>query len=317
MDTFIIILLVLLVVVVSGGAAIAALGTGSWTPTSLPDWVAGRRSNGRLAVESHPPPASTGPITPVRPSSSASARGDDTEPVVASRDTWRAEWRAARTEDAERFNQAGEQVSRLSARLDLTDREVAAIRDDIVTRLTAAEARQSAIAERLRADVVAALAGREPDPKRHRFDDRRLDVTADLYARVARFEAAVAAVTNPVLLPGEQYEPPGEFLAESLVWDNWKDVGDRAFALADGYNADRVYLSATTSSELGAFIVTLRGLLTDAIYPNLQGRATAEQTRLLRQALGQLATALPRLRACLESDLRDGHLPGNGGGDAT
>lgn len=309
-DTLIIVVVVLLVVVVSGGAAIAALGMGSWTPSSLPGWIAGRREDGHLAAGSQTAQLATNPMTTVRPVTPAVAPSEHPEPITDT--TWHEEWRAARTDDQERLRYAGEQISRLTARLDQTDRELAAIRDAIMARLSAAAANQSADGERLRADVVAALTGRAHDSTRQRVGERRLDVTADLYARLARFEAAVAAVTNPVLLPGEPYEPPAEFLAESLVWENWKDVGDRAFALADGYNADRVYLSATTSAELGTFIGTLRGLLTDAIYPNLQGRVTAEQTRLLRQALGQLATDVPRLRGCLEADLRHDDSPSGG-----
>ena len=41
-------------------------------------------------------------------------------------------------------------------------------------------------------------------------------------------------MTNPILLPGEPYAPPAEFLPEALIWENWNEVGERAFSLCGG-----------------------------------------------------------------------------------
>jgi hypothetical protein len=134
--------------------------------------------------------------------------------------------------------------------------------------------------------------------------DRRSDVSADLYARLARLEAALAAVTNPILLPGEAYAPPAELLPEALIWENWNDVGERAFALADAFSAQRLYLSEQTRLELGEFVTSLRVMLTRAVYPNLQPEPGREQQLALRAALDAIAAELPRVRATIEQEFR-------------
>src|SRR4051794_25108004 len=58
------------------------------------------------------------------------------------------------------------------------------------------DARHDAAMERLRADLLAALARAAGDGGA-RPGSRRPDISADLYARLARLEAALAAVTNP------------------------------------------------------------------------------------------------------------------------
>ncbi|MFN8592649.1 MAG: hypothetical protein U0031_14420 [Thermomicrobiales bacterium] len=131
---------------------------------------------------------------------------------------------------------------------------------------------------------------------------RRLDVGADLYLRLARLEAAIAAVTNPMLLPGEPYVPPREFLPESLIWENWSDVGERAFALADGLSVNRLVLSAECRETLGTFVTTLRTRLTQEVYPNLQPEPTVAQQQALRAVLEQVARDLPFARTALERE---------------
>ncbi|MBA3415590.1 MAG: hypothetical protein H0U10_10240, partial [Chloroflexia bacterium] len=106
------------------------------------------------------------------------------------------------------------------------------------------------------------------------------------------------------LLPGEAYAPPVEFLPEALAWENWKDVGERAFSLADAFSAQRLCLSDLARQELAAFITTLRGALTRAVYPNLVPDPTPEQLDALRSALGSLAAELPRVRRTLEAEFR-------------
>ena len=135
---------------------------------------------------------------------------------------------------------------------------------------------------------------------------RRPDVSADLYARLARLEAALAAVTNPILLPGEAYSPPAEFLPEALVWENWNEVGERAFSLADAYSAQRLHLSEETRGEIELFVTTLRTLLTRSVYPNLQPEPDAAQQAALRTALEEIAGEFPKVRQMLEREYREG-----------
>jgi hypothetical protein len=222
-------------------------------------------------------------------------------------DPWRDEMRRAIADQEARLSRLDERVADLTGRFDRRFDDL--INDIRVDRMQAdqreakIDARQEATLERLRADMLDHLTERAAQPEA-RLTERRLEVTAELYAAVARLEAAFAAVTNPVLLPGEAYVPPEELHAEALVWDNWKDVGERAFVLADAYNAQRLYLSGRTRAEVDRFVSSLRAALTRSIYPNVQAKPTPLQTQSLRAALDSLAAAFPELRAGLEREFR-------------
>ncbi|MCC7022134.1 MAG: hypothetical protein IT338_04870 [Thermomicrobiales bacterium] len=174
----------------------------------------------------------------------------------------------------------------------------------LAARAETSDARRERGLERLRADLLqaAVTAGGERPAE---GNARRLEVCSDLYARLARFEAALASVTNPILLPGEAYAPPAELPAEALNWDNWNEVGERAFALADAYSAQRLYLSPKARAEMGGFVTGLRRSLTRGIYPNLQGDIDAAQQAALRAALEELAITLPAIRDSLEREHRE------------
>lgn len=135
--------------------------------------------------------------------------------------------------------------------------------------------------------------------------ERRAEVLTELYGRLARVEAALAALTNPILLPGEPYAVPEGFLPEALKWENWKEVGDSAFALGGYFNQHRLQLDAATSAAVAACITTLRTALTQSVYPNLQANPTPEQAETLRAGLEQIAAALPATRGCLEACYRE------------
>lgn len=163
------------------------------------------------------------------------------------------------------------------------------------------DARREVALERLRGDVMHAVS-RVAGERHTAAPDRRADVSGELYARLARFESALAAVTNPILLPGEPYAPPAEFLAETLIWENWNEVGERAYALADCYSAQRLHLSEAARSEVGTFVTAMRVLLTRSIYPNLDDEPDSAQRAALREALESIATELPVVRAVLDRE---------------
>ena len=193
-------------------------------------------------------------------------------------------------------------MQELSRAIDRQAAETRRAHDEQAARALAAEAQRDAALDRLRADLVAAR--RAPRTGAPTLATAGPDVSADLYARLARLEAALAAVTNPILLPGEVYESPGELLPEALVWENWNEVGERAFALADAFSAQRLYLSEPTRVEIGDFVTSLRVLLTRSIYPNLQPEPGSEQQVALRAALDAIAAELPRVRATIEAEFR-------------
>ncbi|HET7095430.1 MAG TPA: hypothetical protein VFI22_18205 [Thermomicrobiales bacterium] len=222
-------------------------------------------------------------------------------------DPWRDELRRAIADQDARLSRLDARVADLSGRFDrrLDDliNDIRVDRNDAGRRQAAVDARQEAALERLRADMLDRLDERAARPGA-RLNEHRLEVTADLYAAVARLEAAFAAVTNPMVLPGEAYAPPDRLQPDALVWDNWKDVGERAFVLADSYNAQRLYLSADVRIQVDRFVSSLRAALTRSIYPNLQGQPTATQTDCLQQALDALATEFPLVRNGLEREFR-------------
>jgi hypothetical protein len=190
-----------------------------------------------------------------------------------------------------------------SARLDLTSSTTEAL----AARLDRFEERLDQIAravDRHAADLLAGLTRAAGDGGA-RSGSRRPDVSADLYARLARLEAALAAVTNPILLPGEAYAPPAEFLPEALVWENWNEVGERAFSLAEAYSSQRLHLSDETRHEIELFVTTLRTLLTRSVYPNLQIEPDAAHQAALRAALEEIAGEIPKARQKLEREYRE------------
>ena len=210
---------------------------------------------------------------------------------------------------------SGAQLDRLEARFSelsrTIDRHETALSallqqsmNDLVQRAIAGDARADAAVDRLRADVTASIASIRNDAGYA----RRQDVCAELYSALARFEAALAAVSNPVLLPGEPYAIPDELPASALVWENWNDVGERVFVLADTFNAQRLHLSPHTRSEVAQFLTTLRTLLTGTIYPNLQSSFGSKQHESLRLALGQIAQGLRRVSESLEREY-EGNAP--------
>jgi hypothetical protein len=202
----------------------------------------------------------------------------------------------------ERLDQIARAVDRHAAEI---GQELQRVRSELAHQAETEDARRDVALERLRADLLAALArvaadgGSRPGP-------RRPDVSTDLYARLARLEAALAAVTNPILLPGEPYAPPAEFLPEALIWENWNEVGERAFSLAEAYSSQRLHFSEETRGDIELFVTTLRTLLTRSVYPNLQLEPDAAQQAALRSALEEIAGEIPKVRQKLEREYRDG-----------
>jgi hypothetical protein len=202
----------------------------------------------------------------------------------------------------ERLDQIARAVDRHAVEI---GQELRRAQSERVRQAETEDARRDATMERLRADLLAALTRAAGDGG-SRSGSRRPDVSADLYARLARLEAALAAVTNPILLPGEAYAPPVEFLPEALIWENWNEVGERAFSLADAYSAQRLHLSEQTRGEVDLFVTTLRTLLTRSVYPNLQPEPDATQQAALRAALEEIAAELLKVRQTLEWEYLEG-----------
>lgn len=200
------------------------------------------------------------------------------------------------------------QLARLRERRELAQSELDAMLAKARSELDRAE-RVREDAEHAVADATAAngLVPAEALPAASlavRVDDGRLTALVELYRLTARVETALAQLTAPVLLPGEPYEAPDDLPAEALDWDNWKDVGETAYALGDYLMDHRLLLAPETGQDLEEGITSLRVALTRSIYPNLQVVPSPDQSATLRAGLADLATTLPRLRQRLEADYR-------------
>lgn len=137
--------------------------------------------------------------------------------------------------------------------------------------------------------------------------ERQGQALADLYRHLAKVEAALAAVINPMLLPGEALSIPAELPSDALVWASWGDVGERAYAFGNVFNENRLVLETATGDEIAVFISILRQGLTGTVYPAIRnGRPSADQVVQLRAGLQTIVDALPGVRRRIESAYREG-----------
>lgn len=138
------------------------------------------------------------------------------------------------------------------------------------------------------------------------YGERRGQALSDLYGSLARVEAALAAVVNPMLLPGESLSLPADLPTEAMQWTNWGDVGERAYAFGNVFNENRLVLDRSTAEEIAAFIATLRSGLTGSVYPAVRsGKPTADQISQMRSALQAIVDAIPVVRGQIEDAYRE------------
>jgi len=138
------------------------------------------------------------------------------------------------------------------------------------------------------------------------YGERRGVALADLYGCLARVEAALAAVVNPMLLPGEPLSIPCELPAEAMVWNNWGDVGERAYGLGNVFNENRLVLDGATGDAIAEFIATLRQGLTGSVYPNVRiAKPSADQLAQMRSGLEAIVAELPKVRRTIEDAYRN------------
>jgi hypothetical protein len=151
--------------------------------------------------------------------------------------------------------------------------------------------------------ALATLAARQESGE-EKIRARQADAIADLYQRLAKLEAALLAVANPVLLPSERLVVPEQLNPEHLAWEQWKEVGDAAFAFADAFNRNRIVLDDSTCRDLAGFVTGIREQLTRSVYPSLQQQSD-DQHQALRQSLEQLGADISAARDRLELVYRE------------
>jgi hypothetical protein len=169
----------------------------------------------------------------------------------------------------------------------------------VLVDLTAARERQGEDLSAMRQELASlqrALPALGP------FGQRRGEALTELYGLLAGVEAALGSVINPVLLPGEPLHVPDELFPETLAWESWKDVGDRAYAFGDAFSQNRIVLDPETAAAIEHFVSTLRQALTGAVYPSVKDDyPTPQQLDGIRAALQEIIAALPPVRERLET----------------
>jgi len=139
------------------------------------------------------------------------------------------------------------------------------------------------------------------------WGERRGEVLSELYGSLARVESALAAVVNPMLLPGEPLSLPADLPVEAMEWKSWGDVGERAYAFGNIFNENRLVLPRETADEIELFIGTLRHALTGSVYPAVRGgKPGADLMARMRSGLDEIVAGLPAVRRPIEPAHRNG-----------
>ena len=153
-----------------------------------------------------------------------------------------------------------------------------------------------------------------------RWGERRGEALAEVYGNLAKVEVALAAVVNPMLLPGEVLVLPGEFTPEALQWNAWGEVGERAFAFGNAFNQNRYVLDEELAVQVETFIMSLRQGLTRDVFPAVRdGNPTDAQLAQMRAGLTAIVAELPAVRRTIEASYREIGAPGGAkpGADAS
>jgi hypothetical protein len=152
---------------------------------------------------------------------------------------------------------------------------------------------------KLRAEIQTVRKAESP------YATRRSEAISDIYTRLARADAALGAVVNPMLLPGEPLRVPEVLFDDTLAWENWADLGERAFEFGEIFNQNRLLLDPDLADQVETFISTLREALTDTIYPVVRQNApTSAQKAQLRAGLVRVVDSIAPLRRELETAWR-------------
>jgi hypothetical protein len=100
-----------------------------------------------------------------------------------------------------------------------------------------------------------------------------------------------------MLLPGEPISVPENLYEDTLVWDNWGDVADRAYAFGEQFSQHRFLLEPALADRVERFICEFREALTSTVYPIVQDdSATAQQRNDMRAGILSVIEGITPLR---------------------
>ena len=193
------------------------------------------------------------------------------------------------------------QLGRLRARdvelLALVEGERERSEAEDATRQDAANA--LAEVERLRDEVKHLVPG---GPTENSRQVARETALVEIDRQAAQIETSIIALTNPILLPGEPFAVPEDLAPDALRWENWKEVGESAFALGELFTLRRIHLSPETAASVTRCVTLLRTTLTRAIYPNLDPLPSVVQRQSLMDGLTTIGDALASMRRELATE---------------
>lgn len=298
METVIVLLVLFVLIVLFGGVAYFFVRETGWDNARL--WITGPRQVRRMMSPNPDNAAETTPFAEHIRSSRAAERGsmhlalDDT----ALR-SLREELQGELTRAAGLTRDFDARLTRMEADVSTSKQLPDQIGKTVQQTVQEVEARTRKRISRIQEELRAARIADSP------FGQRRAEALAELYSHLARVEAALAAVVNPLLLPGEPLRVPDELFNDTLEWENWNDVGERAYSFGDVFNRDRIVLDADLADKIERFIATFRQALTDTVSPVVQNRArTPAQINQMRAGLTTIIVALAPLRRDIEQAYR-------------
>ena len=179
-------------------------------------------------------------------------------------------------------------------RLGLVERELGHTRQlpqAIDARVQTAESDSRARIARLRQELHQ---GRKADSP---YSVRRNEAVSKLYQKLAQLESALVAVVNPMLLPGEPVSVPETLYGDTLEWNNWGDVADRAYAFGEQFSQNRFLLAPDLADRIEQFIASFRTALTGTVYPIVQqDNATPQQLTQMRVGIVTVVEGITPLR---------------------
>lgn len=300
MDTVVVILVLLVLLVLFGGAGYFFIRETGWENARL--WFTSPHQIRQLTGAGRRSAAAEGEAAP--PARRGAHLGRPETVTVAIDDT---PLRDLREELHGELTRAAGLTREVDARLTRLEEAITQARhmpDEIGQSLHAQDARIRRHIRKLRVEISATRASSTP------YGQRRADALADLYGSLARVEAALASVVNPMLLPGEPLSVPADLYDDTLVWANWNDVGERAYAFGEIFNQTRFVLEPEVADRIERFIATFRQALTGTVYPVLQSDTrAAAQVAQVRKGLETIVAALPPLRRELEAAYRASATP--------
>lgn len=300
METFIIVLVLIVLLVLFGGAGYFFIRETGWENARL--WLTAPRSVRRII----PKPTDTPGRFDATRYSEQLEQPDPGQMNLALSDTV---LRTLREEFHGELSRAVGQTRDFDARLTRMEEDLSSthhLRDELGQSMQNVESRTGRKISRIQDELRSARMADSP------YGQRRATSLANLYGQLAQVEAALAAVVNPMLLPGEPLKVPEEFFEDTLEWSNWGDVGERAFNFGETFNQNRIVLDPELANRIEAFIATFREALTDTVYPVVQnGARTPKQVARMRSGLMVIVGALPPLRREIEAAYREssGTLP--------